>query len=171
MLVGGTTMKVEFINPFVAAAAQVLKQEVNADIKKGQISIEESAFTSQDVTVMIGVTGEVHGIVLYGLSEKTAKNIVSTMLDETVPIFDKMAGSAIAEMGNVITGLASGGLEKAGYICDIAPPTLITGRGVMISTLNIKRLRIPLETSLGDLEISCALISNDAVQNHLKNKR
>lgn len=163
-------MKAEFINPFVAAAAQVMKQEVNAEVTKGQISIEDSAFTSQDITVMIGVTGMVHGIVLYGLSEKTAKNIVSKMLNEPVPVFDKMAGSAIAEMGNVITGLASGGLEKAGYICDIAPPTLITGRGVMISTLNIKRLLIPLETSLGSLDISCALISNDTVKEHYAKK-
>lgn len=164
-------MKAEFINPFVSAAAQVLRQEVNVDITKGQISIEDSAFTSQDVTVMIGVTGEVHGIVLYGLSEKTAKNFVSAMLNEPVPIFDQMAGSAIAEMGNVITGLASGGLEKAGYKSDIAPPTLITGRGVMISTLNIKRLLIPLETSLGSIEISCALVSKDVVKNHIANKK
>lgn len=154
-------MRAEFINPFVAAAAQVLKQEVNIDFEKGEISIEDSAFTSQDVTVMIGVTGDVQGIVLYGLAEKTAKSMVSAMINEPVPTFDKMAGSAIAEMGNVITGLASGGLEKAGFKCNIAPPTLITGRGVLISTLNIKRLLIPLKTPLGSIDISCALISSD----------
>lgn len=151
-------MKVEFINPFVEAAYDVLTQEVQANIEKGTLSIEESSVTTQEeVTVLIGVTGKLHGVVMYSLAERTAKNVVSTMLGERIPIFNSMAESAIAEMGNVISGLASAKLEANGFICNIAPPTMVIGRGVVISTINIKRLVIPLNTQHGMMRISVAL--------------
>ncbi len=151
-------MKVEFINPFVKAAYDVLQQEINAQIEKGALSIEDTSVTTQEeVTVLIGVTGQLQGVVIYSLSERTAKNIVSEMIKERVPIFDSMAESAIAEMGNVISGLASAQLEANGYVCNIAPPTVIIGRGVIISTVNIKKLVIPLNTEHGSMRISVAL--------------
>ncbi len=154
-------MKVEFIKPFVNAAYKVLQQEVKVEeIEKGELNIVESASTSREVTVMIGVTGDVQGIVLYGLTERTAKLMVSAMTGERVPVFNRLVESAIAEMGNVITGLASADLEQAGYVCRITPPTVVVGRGAIISTVSIPKLVIPLVTPLGDLEISVALREN-----------
>lgn len=152
-------MQADFINPFISAAVEVLQKETGAEVKRGEISLEKSAYTSHDVTVLIGVTGMLQGLVLYGFPEATAKNIVEAILGERVAVLDEMVVSAMAEMGNVITGLASGGLEAKGYICDITPPSVIIGRGVVLSTIKIHRLRIPLITSLGLMEISCAFTS------------
>lgn len=150
-------MKVEFINPFLTAACQVIEQEIKCPVGKGALRVQESPLASDEVTVLIGVTGEVKGVVLYCLGERTAKAFVGAMTGEATPTFDRMAESAVAEMGNVITGLASSMLEKAGYRCHISPPSLITGRGVVISTLAIKRLVIPLETPLGEIAIHVAM--------------
>ncbi|MHB9145938.1 MAG: chemotaxis protein CheX [Symbiobacteriia bacterium] len=151
-------MKAEFINPFVSAAMQVLQSESKVTAKKGLVAIQESPLASDDLTVLIGVTGRVQGLVLYNMNEKTAKAIVAAMTGEAVPVFDKMTESAVAELGNVITGVASGELEVAGYPCTIAPPSVISGRGVMISTLSIQRLVIPLEMEgIGSVQIHVAL--------------
>lgn len=151
-------LKAEFINPFILATTEVLRQELGPiKIEKGTLAFMESYYTSTDVTVILGVTGTVQGIVMFGLGERTAKNIVARMLGQPVPLLDKMVESAIAEMGNVITGIASTELDKAGYPCTLTPPTIITGRGVMISTVNIKRIQIPLVTEVGDMEVSIAL--------------
>lgn len=151
-------LKAEFINPFILATTEVLRQELGSiNIEKGPIGFMESYYTSADVTVIIGVIGAVQGIVMFGLGERTAKNIVARMIGQAVPVLDKMVESAIAEMGNVITGIASTELYKAGYPCTLAPPTVITGRGVVISTVNIKRIQIPLITDVGDMEVSVAL--------------
>lgn len=150
-------MKAEFINPFVAAAFQVLQTETKNQVTKGTVLVQETPLASDEVTVLIGVVGRAQGLVLYCMSEKTAKQLVSTMTGENVPVFDRLAESAIAEMGNVITGIASGELERAGYPCKIAPPTVITGKGVLISTLAITRLVIPVQTSVGRIEIHVAL--------------
>jgi chemotaxis protein CheX len=156
-------LKVEFISPFITATVKVLETEIGrpVPVEKGQLSIESSSYTCQDMTVLIGVIGAVQGIIMYGMSERTAKNIVSAFLNERVVVFNDMVESGIAEMGNVITGIASAELEKAGFASTLAPPTIITGRGVVISTINIKRLQIPLKTEFGDIEIGVALREND----------
>ncbi|MBU7007839.1 chemotaxis protein CheX [Phosphitispora fastidiosa] len=156
-------MKVEFVSPFVTATIKVLETETgrSVPVEKGQLTIEASSHTCQDVTVLIGVIGAVQGIVMYGMSERTAKNIVSALLNERVVVFNEMVESAVAEMGNVITGIASSELEKAGYSSTLAPPTVISGRGVIISTINIKRIQIPLITEFGGIEVGIALRENN----------
>jgi chemotaxis protein CheX len=150
-------VKAEFVNPFVTAAFQVLQTETRSEVGKGQVTLQDSPLVSDEVTVLIGVVGRAQGLVLYGMSEKTAKALVSAMTGEGVVVFDNLAESAVAELGNVITGLASGELERAGYPCKIAPPSVVVGKGTSISTLSIKRLVIPLETKLGDIAVHVAL--------------
>lgn len=150
-------MKAEFVNPFVTAAFQVFQTETRCEVQKGTVSLEDSPLVSDEVTVLIGVVGRAQGLVLYGMSEKTAKAVVSAMTGDTVPVFDNMAESAVAELGNVITGLASGELERAGYPCKIAPPSVVVGKGTSISTLSIKRLVIPMTTRLGEITVHVAL--------------
>jgi chemotaxis protein CheX len=150
-------VKAEFVNPFVTAAFQVLEKETKSEVTKGNVSLEESPLVSDEVTVLIGVVGRAQGLVLYGMSEKTAKGLVSCMYGEQIAVFDAMAESAVAELGNVITGLASGELERVGYGCKIAPPSVVVGRGTSISTLSIKRLVIPLITVFGEITVHVAL--------------
>ncbi len=153
-------LKAEFINPFLKGAFQVLESEIRCTPQKGPIGMAETALHSDEVTVLVGVTGQIKGVVMYCMSERTSKAFVGAMTGEITPVFDKMVESAVAEMGNVITGIASGLLERAGFQCRIAPPSVITGRGVIISTLAIKRLVIPIETPLGNMNIHVALQEN-----------
>lgn len=150
-------MKAEFINPFVAAAFHVLEAETGEAPAKGDLRLEETHYTTNDITVLIGVVGKVSGSVLFGFSERTAKQLVSAMLGQTIAIFDQLAESAIGELGNMITGRASGLLEQAGFACTISPPTLVIGRGTIISTNPIRRLCIPMVTKYGEFQISVAL--------------
>lgn len=150
-------MKAEFVNPFVSAAFKVLQTETRSEVTKGTVSLQDSPLVSDEVTVLIGVVGRAQGLVLYGMSDKTAKGIVSVMTGEQISVFDSLAESAVAELGNVITGLASGELEQAGFPCKIAPPSVVVGKGTSISTLSIKRLVIPLGTSYGDITVHVAL--------------
>lgn len=156
-MIRGSVLRVEFINPFIIAATEVLKSEINSEPTKGSLSLEPKPFTTQDVTALIAVTGNIQGSVFYCLSEKTALNLVSVMMGKRYLLFDDLAKSGIAELGNVITGRASILLAEAGYPSKIAPPVMIVGRGTMISTLKIPRLAVPLETKYGALEVHVAL--------------
>ena len=150
-------MKVDFVNPFIVAAVEVVKNSVNCALERQALRLESSKVASNDVTVVVGVTGDVEGVVLYGMSERTAKNLAAAMLEQRVPVFDSLAESAVAELGNMIAGSATMGLESQGYSCRLTPPTLLFGRGTLISIIDINRLVIPMASPHGTIEISLAL--------------
>ena len=150
-------MKVEYINPFLAGACSVLEMVLGEAPKKEGLSAQPASFTSEQCNVVCGVTGEAQGQVIYGMSLVVADKIASHMLGEPIKTFDALAASAIAELGNMISGAAMGQLAEAGYICDITPPALVRGTKVEISTLNIPAIVIKLRTNMGQLSITVSL--------------
>lgn len=148
---------VKFMNPFVEAAAEVLEKEVSAKVERGTLSLQKSSLTSDQITVLLSLVGQVQGVVLYGLSIQTAKNMVSRMMGQEFTEFDNLAQSGIAELGNVITGAATVKLSKEGFDAEISPPTLVQGEGIQISTLDFPRVVVQLKTEMGDITVHLAL--------------
>jgi len=150
-------MRAEVINPFLQAATEVLESELGTTPSRGSIGLQRSAYTSDEVTAVVAVTGDVAGMVMFAMTEETARAIVSQIMGQDFPTFDALAQSGIAEIGNVITGRAAVLLAEAGFPSDLAPPMLIVGRNTMISTLDVQRIVIPMETELGKIEVQVAL--------------
>jgi chemotaxis protein CheX len=150
-------LKVEYINPFIVAANSVLEMVLGASPLKGNLAMQPATFTSQQCNVVCGVTGQAHGQVIYGMSLTTADKIASQMLGQPIKTFDQLAASAIAELGNMISGHAMSKLSEGGYLCDITPPTIIRGKDVKISTLSIPAIVIPLVTEQGEMFITVGL--------------
>ena len=148
---------VKFMNPFVEAASEVLKAEVGTEVRRGTLSLQKSAMTTDDITVLISLVGQVQGVVLYGLSKETGLGLVSKITDQEFKEFDSLAQSGVAELGNVITGRATIKLSESGYGANISPPTLIQGRGLQISTLDFSRIMVPLITDYGEIMVHLAL--------------
>jgi chemotaxis protein CheX len=149
-------LKVEFINPFITAGTQVLTQLVGGDAERGQLAVRTAIFTTQPISIAVGVSGQVRGQVIYGMSQVTAAKIASAMMGTQQVAFDEMAVSAISELGNIISGNAVMLLSEAGYNCDLTPPTVIRGINVEIAT-QIPALVVPLHTSCGKIDINVAL--------------
>ena len=157
-------MRAEFINPFLQAASQVLESELGSAPKRGNIGLQRSAYTSDEVTAVVAVTGQVQGMVLFSMAEKVARGMVGVMMGQEFPEFDALAQSGIGEIGNVITGRAAVLLSEAGFPSDLAPPMLIVGKGTMLSTLDVQRLVIPLETEFGPIQVQVALKESSAAK-------
>jgi len=149
--------RLELVAPFVEAAARVLMQEFGEVVSKGQLHRVRSPQTSNDVSVLIAVTGGVAGLVIYSMSLQTALAFAERMIGEPVTEMDEMAQSAVAELANIITGQASIGLETNGYPSDMSPPVLLLGNGSSIATFNLTRLVIPLVVSFGQFSIDIAV--------------
>lgn len=149
------------MSPFLKAASSVLATETGTRVDRGVVTLESSCYTPQDVTVLMSVIGDIQGIVLYSMDMGMALAMVSQMLGEKQAEFDDLAQSGIAEMGNVITGIVATYLAQDGYRCSISVPTLLIGKGAMLSTLGFKRMVIPLTTPLGHMSIHVALREDD----------
>jgi len=150
-------MKVEFVNPFLQAASEVLDSELGGAAQRGTLRLHKTAFTTDEVTALVGVTGMLNGLVLYSMSQATALRIVARVMGQEFAEFDAVAQSGIGELGNVITGRASVLLAEAGYPSNITPPALVIGAGTMVTTLDLIRLVLPLDTEVGPLEIQVVL--------------
>lgn len=150
-------MNVKFLNPFVEAATEVLQAEIGLSPARGSLTLQKSALTTDEVTVLISLVGQVQGVVLYGLSVQTGLMLVSRMMAQDFVEFDSLAQSGVAELGNVITGRASIKLSQTGALVDISPPTMVLGRSVTISTLDFSRIVVPLTCDLGQITVHLAL--------------
>lgn len=151
-------MKVEYISPFVEASLNVTQMLLHVTAERGQLSARPQVFTSQQVNIVCGITGDVEGQVIYGMSIIAADKIASLMLGAPVVTFDQLAASAIAELGNMISGNSLTLLAQAGYRCTITPPTIVKGSNVKISTLDIPALVIPMKLpGIGEFEINVSL--------------
>jgi chemotaxis protein CheX len=151
------TMNVKFLNPFLDAASEVLHAEVNVNVTKGNLTLQKSALTTNDVSVLINLVGQIQGVVIYEMSSQTGMAVVSRILDQEFKEFDNLAQSGIAELGNVISGKATVEMSKAGYDSTISPPTLIIGKGTQISTVDFNRIVVPMSTEIGEIIVHLAL--------------
>jgi len=148
------------IERFVNSGRQVLSTELGTPVGVGQLSAQKDNYTTQDVTALVGVTGDLRGMVIFGLSTGTALSLVSHMMGQQFHQMDAVAESGIAELGNVVVGSAVTALAELGYRCGITPPAVILGCDTVISTPNMHRLVFPLETPKGVIEMQLALREN-----------
>jgi CheY-specific phosphatase CheX len=121
----------EVANPVLRAAAETLEGLMELRATRGTPSLIRSAYTEEDITIAISVDGALKGLVLLGLSYRTAFRLLQQMLgeelDSNLPISDflqesELARSALQEIANTLAGRAAMHLEAAGKVCMISPP-------------------------------------------------
>jgi chemotaxis protein CheX len=153
-------MNVNILNPFIRAAQETLRAEMQEDPQREDLRLENGAYETDEVTILISLIGTVEGTVFFSMSAQTAIQLASALMGETFSELDRLAQSGVAELGNVIAGRASMGLAQAGLHANISTPSVILGKGASIATLEYTRLVVPLLTSLGRLTIHLALREN-----------
>lgn len=150
-------VKTEYVEPFVSAAFYVLEQVARARCERGPLSLRQySTFTTQELTVVVGVMGEIEGVSLYGMSFMTALKIAGMMLGQELVQLDDLALSAVTELANMMSGHATTLLEQASVTCEITPPTVIRGVGTEVTVAG-PTLMVPVSTDLGNLSIDISL--------------
>ena len=80
-------MKEDFVNSFLAPARLVWEKELGQTLDLVNAQMVSNQFTTDDLTAVIGISGRLHGNVLYGFSEQTTHSIVSAILgDESAEV-------------------------------------------------------------------------------------
>ncbi|SRR5581483_4339982 len=152
---------VELVQPYLQAAKDVIARETGSDVGVGKVSLKKPPASTDEVSILIGVTGQIQGVVMLMMELRTALNIVGRITGETYRELDDLAQSAVAEMANVISGRGGIALGAAGRETTISPPAVLVGSaGGAVSTLDIPIYAIPLETSCGTIDLQVALKEN-----------
>ncbi len=154
-------MKAVYLNPFVESVVSIMEHMLYETPMRGKAFVR-TAVDSTDgdcIAIIIGVTGGLSGQVALVLPKDCAKQIAAKLLrEERMHEFDDIARSALGEIANMITAHATIGLSDAGCVCDITPPTVIAGNSVaMKMPENIKTIVIPLQLSMGSIDLNVSL--------------
>jgi len=143
-------MRVEYINPFVEAAFNVLKEVLQTDVKRGDLYLKATTMQIQGVAALVGLAGGVEGRVLFDMTKETALAVASGMNGEEMRVLDDMAKATITELANMITAQAVTKLHDLGFKFDLTPPALFTGDNMEISNnLEVEALIVPMEIGTG----------------------
>ena len=139
-------MKEEYVNPFLAPAKLVWEKELGQTLELASTDLVSHQFTTEDITALIGVSGQLQGSILYGFTTETAAAAVGIMLGEGVEAPNGLALSALGEIANMITGNAA--TELAG---------MLEPMGSRISTLGGPQILVTFTSALGPLHIRISL--------------
>jgi len=143
-------MRVEYINPFVEAAFNVLKEVTTADVKRGDLYLKPSSMSIAGVAALVGLAGDVEGRVLFDMDRESALFIVSSMNGEEFKTMDEMAKATIQELANMVTAQAVTKLHDLGFKFDLTPPALFTGDNMEVSSnmgKEVEALIVPMHIS------------------------
>ena len=153
-------MRVEYINPFVESAFSVLKEVMNAEVKRGEIYLKPTTMSIQGVAALVGLAGDVEGRVLFDMTKDTALHVAGAMNQEEFTVFDELAKATIQELANMITAQAVTKLHDLGFKFDLTPPALFTGENMEVSTNlgEVEALIVPMELGPnGKIEVNVAI--------------
>lgn len=150
-------MKAEYINSFYVATQEVFRLMLDLEVRRGDIKVVEGMVGSQEANVVLGITGDLSGAVLFGFTDEMTLEMVKIMSGIKMHKIDNFVSSALGEVANIVAGNALTNLSRHECSCDIAPPQVIIGRYKSISLANKKAILIPLETNIGKFDISLFL--------------
>ncbi|MBT2283467.1 chemotaxis protein CheX [Paenibacillus polymyxa] len=147
-------MKAEVINPFLESARNVFEQLIQVSPSTGSLGVKNVEYIADHVWIVIGMTGQLSGNIVFGIQESVALKIVSAMMGGfVITEMDEMSKSAISELGNMISGNASTILSNQGVIVDITPPQVMNSE-YLTSFSATKALSIPLlMDGIGEMDI------------------
>ncbi|MCR5793022.1 MAG: chemotaxis protein CheX [Lachnospiraceae bacterium] len=149
-------LSADYINPFLMAAKQVLKNMCGVDAEIGKPFLKDAEFTSDSIVIIIGVTGEMRGQVMLGFENPVACDIASKMCMMPITVLDEISTSAICELGNMIMGNTATLFSNNDIGIDITPPTLCTG-DVSFSANFTRNICIPIKYGEHTIEFNLSL--------------
>lgn len=150
-------MRVEYINPFVESAFNVLKDVLGTDVQRGELYLKRTTQPVMGVAAIVGLAGDVEGRVLFDMSMQTAVDLASAMNGETLPSLDDLAKATITELANMITAQAVTKLYDLGFKFDLTPPAIITGENMQVTDMDVEALIVPMQLTLGKIEVNVAI--------------
>jgi chemotaxis protein CheX len=121
------TLKVEHLNPFIAATIHTFHTMVACDVRPGKPSLSPDKGTRFDVSGVIGLSGMAQGTVALSFGRITALKVVSAFAGMRILALDDIATDAMGELANIIAGSAKKDLSE--FKIQISLPTVILGDG------------------------------------------
>jgi chemotaxis protein CheX len=152
-------MNQNYIDVFASTSLNSIRESMDIQVEKAEITTTRHPSATEGVFIIIGITGDLEGRVIYELSIDTALKIAEAMNYEPFETFDGLARSTISELANIMAGKTISEMNNQGIKIMISPPVLLTGRDLKASDSIPDEVLIYLVSNFGTIIVNLALMS------------
>lgn len=152
-------MKAEYVNAFLEPAIFVIEKVLKIEATIGQIKKGSGINLKDPISIIIGMNGDLKGVVILGFTMETAYKIAAKMLQkDNIAELNQDEKEALSELANMIIGNAGGKLYELGLTETLTPPTVVIGSQVSFSIPQINQsIIVPINTKIGTLDMNLFL--------------
>jgi chemotaxis protein CheX len=153
-------MDVRYINPFVDAVSTVFKTMLELEPQRQPLKLSPSASDqgSESLTSIIGISGQIHGVVALRFPPDSALCFAERLLGTKLDNLNEEVIDAAAELANMVAGSAKAQFEFEPPL-DLGLPTVVQGTGYRLKyPSGSSWLQVPFQTECGSflMEVSYA---------------
>jgi chemotaxis protein CheX len=114
-------VEAEFVNPFLTALFDTLTALGSKPREKGRLTLKMLSRIQFDASVLLRISGSLHGAVIFGMTEEVALKFASAFL-MNIPVesLDDMAKSALVEFSLRVTEKAKARLIDKGFHTNVS---------------------------------------------------
>lgn len=131
LLMESNTETIELYNDIVEGTKDVFSTMLMIDLEEGD-PVENDEIRS-NLSSILGLGGDIKGLLGIHCPEKTARKITGAMLGMEVDSLDDDVNDAIGEIANMVAGNLKVAFEKVGINAQLAIPTTVTGKSYKTS--------------------------------------
>jgi chemotaxis protein CheX len=148
-------MDVTYINPFIESTQRVFQTMLHVPVEIGKPQISKT-LPQHDVSGIIGMSGDVVGVVVLSFPRSVAKVIVGKFAGMELPVDGEDFADAVGELINMISGAAKSQFE--GKSVSISCPSVILGSGHQVAKpSDTVGVSIPCSVYCGQFSIDVAI--------------
>ncbi|SFI29978.1 chemotaxis protein CheX [Tindallia magadiensis] len=150
-------MKADHLNPFIQAVNDVFTTMFDTQSEKKSVFIKEDMVSSNEANVLLNVTGDLEGTILFGFPKKMTFEMIRNMSGMEMTEINSFVASALGEVANIISGNAMTILHESDVVCDILPPKVMVGEYQTFSKKEEKIIALTMATDFGEFDLNLML--------------
>lgn len=152
----------EHIDTFKEALLDAVNKMTKTLVKFEDKSHCDKEFESKGLTIIIGIIGKFSGRMLIDLDMETANQLTAAILKKEANTSDEVI-AVIGELTNIISGNACSVLNRKNkaFGLRVAPPTIMHGESVHITTPGFYTTSVHAETAYGDVLLNVGFQRGD----------
>ena len=149
-------MQAKYINPFLKASVNLFKNYLGVELTNDPPFINKDAQNLNEVSAVIGLTGDTIGAVVLSFTRESAIQVVSKLASQKYVALSSDVIDGVGELVNILAGNAKKDLLD--YKIDISLPGVITGNQYKINwPRGVPVITIPFKSDIGNFSVNVSL--------------
>jgi chemotaxis protein CheX len=145
-----------YIIPFIKSVQNVFETMLQLPVQLGEPHLKNNQSPAYDVSGIIGMSGDVEGVVVLSFPTTTAERVVSLFTGTELSQTHEDFADAVGELVNMVSGGAKA--QFPGKHVAISCPSVVIGSDhLVIGRKDVVSITIPCSSDVGDFAVEVSI--------------